>query len=97
MDAFILFTSLGYMAQTGTLGADLSDPSVAFVIALTILLFIFYCVAIYFSYQGYKEFKALIQEQIGSRDPLGFGGGLGGYGGMGGQSRGPPPGESRSY
>lgn len=38
-----------------------------------IVLFIFYAIACYTSFQTYKEFKALMQEQMGVSDPLGSG------------------------
>ena len=62
-DAFGLFTALGYMIQVGYFSGDNSGSvKSGFVFGLSALMFIFYSAAVYFSFQTYKEFKAIYQE-----------------------------------
>mmetsp|Transcript_24794 Transcript_24794/g.24306 ORF Transcript_24794/g.24306 Transcript_24794/m.24306 type:complete len:129 (+) Transcript_24794:205-591(+) len=97
-DAFYLFTYVGYFFQLGG-GASLSSGSSLFYLAIAIVIFVFYIGATYYSYEAYKEFKGMFQDQYGMRDPYatsnllnygnlamnnaGGGGNVGGLGGYG--------------
>ena len=60
-DVVSLGLNLGYMIQLGQFGSGgLSNSGL--MLWFIVLMFIFYIVAVYFSFQTYKEFKAIYQE-----------------------------------
>jgi hypothetical protein len=72
-DSFQLFVTLGLMVQTGSYAAKQSKDapvSMGFVIGFSVTMFLFYIIAVYFSFQTYKEFKAMHQEQLGDIESL---------------------------
>eukprot|EP00347_Sterkiella_histriomuscorum_P014298 403361409 len=92
-NAFQLATMIGFLIQTGAFGSGLSSNGISiangnglnmgFVYGFTIIMFTFYILAVYCSFQAYKEFKAIYQEQIGMDRVNAFAGIRGGpsYGG----------------
>ena len=61
-----LFATIGYYVQfnafqSGSLVSSSSGTSQGFMIGFAVLLFAFYIVAVYVSFNAYKEFKALAQ------------------------------------
>jgi hypothetical protein len=61
-DTLSLFSIIGYMIQTSSFsvksssGAQVKDE---FIIGFMVFTFVFYITGIYFSFQAYKEFKAM--------------------------------------
>ena len=64
-DACELSISIGFMVQTGNIKSDSG-----FLIFFIVAMFTFYCVAVYMSFQTYKEFKAMHYEQLGDIESM---------------------------
>ena len=67
-NSFSLSVTLGYMIQTGQYSVNNiqgSQINTGFLITFIATILFFYCVDVYFSFQTYKEFKAMHHEQLG--------------------------------
>ncbi|CDW73532.1 UNKNOWN [Stylonychia lemnae] len=79
-DSFQLATTIAFLIQTGAFGPNSPTASssqvqgrssglnMGFIYGFTIVMFIFYVIAVYCSFQTYKEFKAIYQEQLGDME-----------------------------
>lgn len=76
-DAFYMLCAIAFIVQIGSwttdglsksssiLESNYNNVDSGIIIAFIILMSAFYVAAIYFSFQTYKEFKALYQEKMG--------------------------------
>lgn len=77
--AFFLFTLIGFYIQSGQIENTFiqGNTQAGLFIGFSIVMFIFYIFSIYYSFQTYKEFKAMLQDATGLSDPLRGGAGMG--------------------